>query len=407
MYLSAKRDCDSGFIDNSNSAIQKVEISMDMSGIYSLAGFAFQIKVFTLKLLEAQYDEKISFEAIDDVSISPISIDNGYVKNEDSLSIYAPGTTGPQCIQVKCTDLYKDNLKKILINWLVMIHEYPDAKMFAIVSDKESRIKASMKSIEIDALYREICTTKKKASSTIAKAKKIYEGDELLYKEKVAYILSRYIQESIENIEVQIYEGCKSLFHYGAIDEDIYALRVKELVEHLSGSILISVNEHIPFHADRIALAKKVEDICNRVTEREYIPDFVTYKRTRRIELSDTKIVTSREYKQLCACSLEENRLAIHLLYKEYYADLRYRYLEFYKENEIEQIEDTTYDNFCTAKESLVLKHEDNPLARLIETKKMDNAKTHDEQSKWGACIYLTRAEQPIETQISWSDEYE
>lgn len=380
---------------------------MEKSGIYSLAGFAYQIKVFIVELLHSSYDEMICFEAIDDVSISPTSMERGYVKNEDALAIYCPKAREPQCIQVKCTDLYDENFKRILINWLVLVDEYPDAKAFTIITDTETRIRSSIDCIDIDALYIQICSTKKKASSTIAKAKAIYANNEVLYKEKINYILKNYKQKTLFDIDLQIYEDSKTLFHYGAIEQDVYSLRVKELVEHLTGAILVKINKHEPFSANKVTLARIAEDICNRVNDNEYIPDFVTYKRIRKIELNDVKIMSSREYKQLQTCALDENRLVSHLLFKEYYADMRYRCLEYCRENDIEQIEETAYENFRTAKDSLVLRHEDSPLARLNETKKLGNAKTHDDQSKWGACIYLTRAEQPLETQISWSDDYE
>ncbi|EAD2695488.1 hypothetical protein JX39_03360, partial [Listeria monocytogenes] len=55
------------------------------SGIVSLSGFAFQIKVFFYYLATLSGDQELGFEVLDDISIS--SLDEKYLNNkEDAFS---------------------------------------------------------------------------------------------------------------------------------------------------------------------------------------------------------------------------------------------------------------------------------------------------------------------------------
>lgn len=61
-------------------------------------------------------------------------------------------------------------------------------------------------------------------------------------------------------------------------------------------------------------------------------------------------IASSREYKQLLACKLPQPLIKVHLGYGEYYKDLRFRYMETNKLGKIQNIEETTYENFEISK---------------------------------------------------------
>nr|WP_296084689.1 hypothetical protein [uncultured Blautia sp.] len=67
----------------------------------------------------------------------------------------------------------------------------------------------------------------------------------------------------------------------------------------------------------------------------------------------------------------------------------------------IQEIEETTYENFEDAKYKLQISGMDTPMNRLEETKQRSNSYAESEQIRYGAGIYLTR-EDEIERQISW-----
>lgn len=70
----------------------------------------------------------------------------------------------------------------------------------------------------------------------------------------------------------------------------------------------------------------------------------------------------------------------------------------------INDIEETTYENFENVKFNLKVNNKDTPYNRLDETKKMSNSHAINEQIKYGSSIHLTRDDE-VMRQISWEDE--
>lgn len=91
-------------------------------------------------------------------------------------------------------------------------------------------------------------------------------------------------------------------------------------------------------------------------------------------------------------------------LLKGSYESTVLKYMETNKLSKIEEIEETTYENFENVKFSLQNKKCDVPYNRLDETKKMSNSHAENEQIKYGSGIYLTRKDID-KNQISWEDE--
>ena len=77
--------------------------------------------------------------------------------------------------------------------------------------------------------------------------------------------------------------------------------------------------------------------------------------------------------------------------------------MELNKVSRIQDIEQTTYDNFESVKYILQMEGNDTPAKRLVETKKQSNSYADSDQIKYGSGIYLTRADE-AEHQISWED---
>lgn len=70
----------------------------------------------------------------------------------------------------------------------------------------------------------------------------------------------------------------------------------------------------------------------------------------------------------------------------------------------INDIEDTTFENFETVKFKLQKNNTDTPYNRLDETKKLPNSHAENEQIKYGSSIYLTK-DNIGKNQISWKDD--
>ena len=84
----------------------------DKSGIKSLAGFSFQIKVFCNLASKLEKEKQIEFESIDDVAINSVKADN-----LDSLNskLIIPEY---EAIQVKHTSLNNELIENVLMNWI-------------------------------------------------------------------------------------------------------------------------------------------------------------------------------------------------------------------------------------------------------------------------------------------------
>lgn len=147
-----------------------------------------------------------------------------------------------------------------------------------------------------------------------------------------------------------------------------------------------------------------VEEICSRMTEEITLPQYSDFKKLHSIDFNDLSISNSREYKQLLACELPHPIIKTHLGYGEYYKELRFKYMELNKISKIENIEETTHENFEMVKFELQKNKNDTPFNRLNATKQQGNAYAQNEHVRFGSGIFLTK-EGIEDIQISWKDD--
>lgn len=81
----------------------------DNGGIYSLAGFAYQIKVFILQVLELKIGYTLEYEIIDDVDLK-MTADKMDEYEDELCSILT--ATSRKAIQAKKTQVTKSVAKK-------------------------------------------------------------------------------------------------------------------------------------------------------------------------------------------------------------------------------------------------------------------------------------------------------
>ncbi len=106
----------------------------DNGGIYSLAGFAYQMKVFILQILQLQRGNVLEYETIDDVALK-MTADN-IDKHEDQLCSVLT-TTSRKAIQVKRTNVTNSVAKKVLKNWILADKSNNDIEQFVLVTDRD------------------------------------------------------------------------------------------------------------------------------------------------------------------------------------------------------------------------------------------------------------------------------
>lgn len=375
----------------------------DQSGINSLGGFSYQIKVFVLYMLSMEENMQAEFETIEDVSIKSLSaemIDD----IEDNLRNLIISNEKYKVIQVKRTSITPDVAQRVLLNWILLEISNKNVTNYILYTDKKYKNKDNIFDISADDLYLKVLGSKKNKTATISKIKELYRKDKDGFINIYNMIKAKYTFIDEEKIDEEIDEKCKLLFKRGGVKTVVYYNRIKELLMHITYQILKKIGEKKPYIISYEEMIACAEDICSRFTNEVMYPNYSEFKKLNKINFSDLKVYNSREYKQLKACELEQKTIERNLQYENYYKNMTYQYLELNKTGTIENIEETTFDNFEDIKFELQCNGDDQPQRRLMEIKKKSNTYVVNEQIKYGSEIYLTRDEEK-ERQISWKDE--
>lgn len=385
------------------------EYETDKSGIHTLGGFSYQIRVFAYYLSKLNPNMQLEFERYDDVSINKIDSDS-IDSNEEYFKNIMVEEHGIQAIQVKRTKLDNSKALKVLMNWILLENSDETVSKYILFTSDEYKNNNNLFDMTAEDLFLEINEAKleNKPRSIIGKLKKQFNDDEHLFISVYKSVESKVKFKSIENIDDEIKRAYVALFRRreGEDNEIVYIQRIKALLEKLTYDILEMVNSKKPYsinHSDFMAL---IEKISYEIRDGNPVLDFYKFKQSySELDISDRSICGTREYVQLKECDLPISHLKSHIIYMLYYGRFRLLNMERSKEENIEAIEDTTYDNFLMSKQRLKLENNDIPFIRLDETKQKSNEHTYNEQLKWGSAIYLTKDKTDDDKKISWKDE--
>ena len=372
----------------------------DNGGIYSLAGFAYQIKVFVLNVLELKNGYTLEYETIDDVALK-MAADKLDEHEDDLCSIFT--ATSRRAIQVKKTQVTNSITKKVVKNWILADKNNAGIEQFVLVTDREVDMDVFV-DLDVDEIFKEVnAATGNK--SIDAKVKKIgYTETEL--KQKVRDIVSMSSIQKYENIDTEIENKFNDFFIRYGVSEATYYIRIKEFLQQITVEILDAVGNGQPYLLTYESMSKIKNRIVTNYTDEKWEPSFSQFRRLKKVNLEDLAVIKSREYRQLKTCeSLKEEDIYRHLQWGEYYVNSKRGYYERGMAFLVEDIENTAYDNFCDAKMELRNRVEDTPDNRLIETKSKSNSKAVDEQIRYGVCINLTSEDTDESIQISWKDD--
>lgn len=378
----------------------------DSSGINSLGGFSYQIRVFVyyMSLLEKE-GMQIEFETIDDVNMRKINANNIDENNENFIN-NIQDLESNTAIQVKRTKVTPDVAKKVLLNWILL--EISDNKVdkYILVTDGQYNNEDILFSKTAEELFAEVEKSEKNKKSVLTKVKNNFNNDFDGFSEIHNAIKNKYEFISFENIDEKIDKSYNLLFKKQGRNQVVYYSRLKELLTHITVQIMESVNNRKPYIFTFEDLMSVTENICLRISEKETIPLYSDFKKMHKIDFKDLVVSSSREYKQLISCELPDFLIEQHLMYCGYYQNLRMSYLETNRLDKVEDIEETTFENFQNIKFKLQRSGQDIPYNRLEETKQQGNSFADSEQIKYGSSIYLTRdKEDEYDKQISWKDE--
>jgi hypothetical protein len=371
----------------------------DSSGIKSLAGFSFQIKVFCCLAAELKEGQQIEFESIDDVATSrnckADKIDN--LNGQILVQNY-------ESIQVKHTKLSKSLANKVLYNWIQIENSSCNISRYTLITDEKYNNSDLLGTINIDDFINEVMSSTKKANANIAKVKKIL--NDILESERKTFIeniLKKHDFKPI-NIDDEIVKNYKDKLLKSA-NEVVFYQRLDELLSEITNRILESINNLKPYLLTYTDFQKILNNVFERFSVDVSLPSYNNFKTVTPIDLKSTEIANSREYRQLQYCSISENFIRRYLLQEQYYKKVRNNYLDLCMESKCGDIEITAYENFEDVKEELQANNNDTSSNRFWNTTKASNSYAENEQIRKGVCIYLTSDNVSDGNQISWKDE--
>lgn len=379
-----------------------VNYQADSSGINSLAGFAYQIRVFALYAFKLEENMILEFETIEDVNIKSIKSDE-IDKLECSIICKSNIKTTNLAIQVKHTTVSDSTAQKMILNWLLLEKSEHEISQYILLSDESYKNNGGIFKDDAKKFFDIISKTTTKSNSTISKVKTEYENNLSGFKTAYKSIQKKYKFENIKDINSLISVAASNYFRKVA-DEVVFYQRLEEFLARITREILDEISKKRPYKLSFENFIKIIEEISSNITNKFTAPSYTDFKKVHPIDLTEDRITKSREYLQLKACNLTEEMIIKHLSYGLYYYETALKYYANNRRNKVEDILETAFSNYEDAKYELIISNNDTPFYRLKTTKEKDNSNAENEQIRFGAAIYLTK-EEIDENQVSWEDE--
>lgn len=376
----------------------------DKSGINSLGGFSYQIRVFAYYLSKLEKGMQLEFESYDDVSLTKIN-PKVLESNEENFRSIISGSNTTSAIQVKRTTISKDTAQHILLNWIILEKSDVEIGKYILLTEKSYGNDDNIFNLSCKDLFLLVRKTTKSRKATIRKVKDIFKENYEEFERVYESIKSKYSFEEKKDIDDEIAEVYLTLFkRYGVNNEVIYFQRIKALLEKVTNEIMECINKKKSYIMTYNTFMQLAERISIEISDDNPIIDYISFKRSCSIDVNDESITELRQFKQLSLCELPSNLIQQHLVYCFYYDHFRFTYSEMNKINKIENVEEIAFENFTEIKFMLESNNRDTPRNRLEETKNKGNSYADNDQIKYGVIIHLTKNDTG-EKQISWKEE--
>jgi hypothetical protein len=384
--------------------INNMELLND-SGLSSLSGFSYQIKVFILRLTQLQQGQRVEFETLDDVAVRSLSSKDSI--SDSCFKWKVDETSSIEVFQVKQTNVSESVRRQVLYNWLLAYNQKPDISKFTLYVAQGYSINEKAFTNDSEKEYQTIIESDKAVTALVSRVKQIYKDDLTKFKRDYQTICSKSTIERLGDIDELIAEQLITPFHATAADigKTYFEKRIAELFTRICARIMDRAGQRSPYvcvHAEYMQLC---EEICKDISPTQYTPDYEAFRQVFSQDDLTSEITNSREYRQLRYCKLSNSEILDHLSWEQYYQSIRQHYLADAKKEAISKTESIAHQNHKDVVYELQDENKDTPRLRLIKTKRCEISTLHDEFSRWGTYIFLTQNDLP--NKISWKDEDE
>ena len=384
--------------------INNMELLND-SGLSSLSGFSYQIKVFILRLTQLQQGQRVEFETLDDVAVRSLSSKASI--SDSCFKWKVDETSSIEVFQVKQTNVSESVRRQVLYNWLLAYNQKPDISKFTLYVAQGYSINEKAFTNDSEKEYQTIIESDKAVTALVSRVKQIYKDDLTKFKRDYQTICSKSTIERLGDIDELIAEQLITPFHATAADigKTYFEKRIAELFTRICARIMDCAGQRSPYVCGHAEYMQLCEEICKDISPTQYTPDYEAFRQVFSQDDLTSEITNSREYRQLRYCKLSNSEILDHLSWEQYYQSIRQHYLADAKKDAISKTESIAHQNHKDVVYELQDENKDTPRLRLIKTKRCEISTLHDEFSRWGTYIFLTQNDLP--NKISWKDEDE
>lgn len=392
------------FIIRVSMDINNMELLND-SGLSSLSGFSYQIKVFILRLTQLQQGQRVEFETLDDVAVRSLSSKDSI--SDSCFKWKVDETSSIEVFQVKQTNVSESVRRQVLYNWLLAYNQKPDISKFTLYVAQGYSINEKAFTNDSEKEYQTIIESDKAVTALVSRVKQIYKDDLTKFKRDYQTICSKSTIERLGDIDELIAEQLITPFHATAADigKTYFEKRIAELFTRICARIMDCAGQRSPYVCGHAEYMQLCEEICKDISPTQYTPDYEAFRQVFSQDDLTSEITNSREYRQLRYCKLSNSEILDHLSWEQYYQSIRQHYLADAKKDAISKTESIAHQNHKDVVYELQDENKDTPRLRLIKTKRCEISTLHDEFSRWGTYIFLTQNDLP--NKISWKDEDE
>ncbi len=375
------------------------------SGLSSLSGFSYQIKVFILRLTQLQQGQRVEFETLDDVAVRSLSSKDSI--SDSCFKWKVDETSSIEVFQVKQTNVSESVRRQVLYNWLLAYNQKPDISKFTLYVAQGYSINEKAFTNDSEKEYQTIIESDKAVTALVSRVKQIYKDDLTKFKRDYQTICSKSTIERLGDIDELIAEQLITPFHATAADigKTYFEKRIAELFTRICARIMDCAGQRSPYVCGHAEYMQLCEEICKDISPTQYTPDYEAFRQVFSQDDLTSEITNSREYRQLRYCKLSNSEILDHLSWEQYYQSIRQHYLADAKKDAISKTESIAHQNHKDVVYELQDENKDTPRLRLIKTKRCEISTLHDEFSRWGTYIFLTQNDLP--NKISWKDEDE
>lgn len=375
------------------------------SGLSSLSGFSYQIKVFILRLTQLQQGQRVEFETLDDVAVRSLSSKDSI--SDSCFKWKVDETSSIEAFQVKQTNVSESVRRQVLYNWLLAYNQKPDISKFTLYVAQGYSINEKAFTNDSEKEYQTIIESDKAVTALVSRVKQIYKDDLTKFKRDYQTICSKSTIERLGDIDELIAEQLITPFHATAADigKTYFEKRIAELFTRICARIMDCAGQRSPYVCGHAEYMQLCEEICKDISPTQYTPDYEAFRQVFSQDDLTSEITNSREYRQLRYCKLSNSEILDHLSWEQYYQSIRQHYLADAKKDAISKTESIAHQNHKDVVYELQDENKDTPRLRLIKTKRCEISTLHDEFSRWGTYIFLTQNDLP--NKISWKDEDE